>query len=86
MKITPILAENYDIYRKFISEKNLNLRHFAYISNKDNLQGYQGLIITIGRWWRNKSYNADFHDSLERSAHKGDVSVVKGLWSSVVLD
>ncbi len=86
MRVVPILAESYDIFRKFVHENNLSLKHFAYISTKENLKDYQGLVITIGRWWRNESYNADFHKQLEDYAHDGQVSVVKGLWSTVTLD
>lgn len=79
MKVTPILAENYSEFRKFIRTNNLNVGHFAYVTNYENIRGQRGLIMAVGRWWRNKNYTSDFHEYLLQLARMGVVSVVKGI-------
>lgn len=86
MKITPVLAENYEVFVRFIKEQNLNIGHFAYISHYEGIKGYRGLIITVSRYWRNPNYNADFFSCLEDMSKIGHVSVIKGLWSTVTID
>lgn len=83
MRVTPILAEDYNEFKKFIWDNNLNIGHFAYITSQNTIRGQRGLIIAVGRWWRNKSYTSDFHDYLEQMARIGVISVVKGIGMDV---
>lgn len=79
--VTPVLAENYRIFRRFITENNLNVGHFAYVITSDNLRGQRGTVLAVGRWWKNDAYTSDFQYVLEQYARSGQVSVVKGLWN-----
>lgn len=83
MSVTPIFAESYRIFRTYLSEHQLNPRHFAYIHSDHNIRGYRGVAITIGRWWRNPKYrNIDFYGILNSMVTQGTISVIHGSWVS----
>lgn len=84
--IVPVLAESHTEFIRFIKEMNLNRGHFAYITKDQGLRGYRGLVLTVGNWWSNANYDSDFHHYLEVMARHGQVSVVKGLPSTVMVD
>jgi len=81
MSITPILAENETKFRSYLKEHKLNSRHFSYIATSENLRGYRGLIITVGRWWRNPRYdNPRFYEFINSLTYGGRVSIIQGTW------
>ncbi|KEK23967.1 hypothetical protein [Bacillus gaemokensis] len=81
--VTPVLAQSLSAFKAYIEEHKLNISHFSYINSGDNLRGYRGLIITVGRWWRNDRYRSiEFYDTINSLVYNGHVSVIQGTWES----
>lgn len=83
MKIIPVMAENYNKFCAYLKENNLNKRHFAYISDPQQLRGYDGIVLCIGLWSQNVKYsNYDFWDLVTYLRYSGRVSFIKASWES----
>lgn len=83
MSVTPVLAESQRAFDEYIRQHQLNTRHFSYIRNEWNLRGYRGLVVTVGRWWRNGRYRTEgFYEEINSLIYKGDISIIQGTWDS----
>lgn len=63
---TPVIAESRKHYEQYIEENGFNPVHFHYITGSENgLRGRRGMILMLGRWWRNPNYkNEGFAQTL----------------------
>jgi hypothetical protein len=77
----PVLAENKRVFEEYIRYHRLNRGHFDYIVGQNVIRGRRGIILTIGKWWRNPSYrNEDFAEILKVHVNTGNISLIPVVW------
>ena len=66
MTKTGVLAENWNVFVRYIEENRLDRMDYQYINSHLDLRGRTGEIIALGMWWRNPAYrNESFVRYLE---------------------
>lgn len=77
----PVLAENYNMFMMYIRENDLNRGHFDYLGTENSIRGRRGVILTVGRWWRNPNYrNEGFAKELSSCVNTGLISIIPAQW------
>ena len=72
-----VLAENIDVFNRFIIDSKGAKKHFDYIESYNSLFGRRGVVLLVGRWWRNPNYRNDFFvEELNSKILSGLFSVV----------
>lgn len=73
-----VLAENFGEVVNYVKNNNLNMKHFEYSVGKNTFSGYRGVVILLGRWWRNPAYESkEFFGLLNYYKDTGSISCVK---------
>lgn len=77
----PVLAENLRMFNLYIESNKLNRGHFDYVVGQGSIRGRRGVILTVGKWWRNPTYrNQDFYEALTSIVNVGGISLVPAMW------
>lgn len=78
-----VLAQDYRYFKRYISENKLNPSHFEYISSSTGLRGRRGIVLLVGKWWRNSNYrNEDFTNYLIQARDIGRCSLLEAKWEA----
>lgn len=73
-----VLAPNREAFMGYLADNRLNPAHFHFISGVNDTRGIRGVVISVGRWWRNHGYqNADFLNAFDSMIKTGAVSHVQ---------
>jgi hypothetical protein len=79
----PVLAESLHIYKRYLHEHKLNPAHFDYITGEGSIRGRRGVVLAVGKWWRNPNYrNEGFSLSLSSHVSVGGISLIPAQWES----
>lgn len=82
-RITAVLAENRSVFQSYLQYNKLNPQHFAYINRSETIRGYSGVILTVGRWWRNDNYEMQsFRDYVNTLVNRGVISIIAVNWET----
>lgn len=84
MSRVPVMAESQHAFKQYIEEHKLNRGHFDYISGEGSIRGRRGVILTVGKWWRNPNFqrNEDFAQILNGMVNTGCISLIPAVWES----
>jgi hypothetical protein len=79
----PVLAENQHTFKRYLHEHKLNPAHFDYVTGEGSIRGRRGVIMTVGKWWRNPTYRSEgFSMALSSHVSVGGISLIPAVWES----